>query len=89
MRNRRRRYSRKSGALAGKWFLVCCVVLAMVVAVKVLAPDIKNKVQSVMSPVYERTEQYKTVFTQFGEALSGDHSFTDVFSSVINLGKRS
>ena len=75
--------------LAGKWFLVCCVVLAMAVAIRVLVPDINNKVQSVMSPVYERTEQYKTVFTKFGEALSGDQSFTDVFSSVLNLGKRS
>ncbi len=88
MRNRRRSYKRRNGG-AASWLILCLVIFAAVVTIRFFAPDLKNKVQSVMTPVYARSEQYKAVFTRFGEALSGDKSFTDVFSSLINLGKRS
>lgn len=88
MRNIRRRYKRGYGSSAGRWFLVCCVILAMVVAVKVCVPDVKERVQSAMTPVYERSEEYKVVFARFGEALSGDQSFTDAFTDILNLARR-
>lgn len=89
MRRRRRRYIRKSGSAAGKWVVVFCVVLTLAFAVNTLAPGIKDKIQSMMGPVYERSQQYKVVFARFGEALSGDKSFTDAFSSIVATVKKS
>lgn len=88
MRRRRRRHIRGSGSAAGKWVIACCIVLAVAFAVNVLAPEIKGKVQSAMAPVYERSQQYKAVFARFGEALSGDHSFTDAFSAMVASVKK-
>jgi hypothetical protein len=88
MRNRRRRYLRKNGTAAGKWVLLCCIIIAIAVTVNILVPDIKSKVQSAMTPVYERSQQYKAVFARFGEALSGDHSFIDAFTGIFSQGKK-
>ncbi len=89
MRNRRRSYKRRNGGAAARWFFLCLIILAAAVTISVFAPDLKSRVRSVMTPVYARSEQYKAVFTRFGEALSGDQSFTDVFSSLIGLARRS
>lgn len=88
MRRRRRSYGRRYGSDAGKWIIACCIVLTVAFAVNIMAPEIMGKVQSAMMPVYERSQQYKLVFARFGEALSGDHSFTDAFSTIVASVKK-
>lgn len=82
MRKRRRRYYKRDSSRAVKWFLICCTALALAIALKVYVPDITDRVREAFAPIADKTA---ATFTYFGEALTGDGKFTDVFASIFNF----
>ncbi len=82
MRRRSRRYYKSGTSSAVKWFLVCCTALVLAIALKIYVPDITDRVKDAFKPVVDKTA---ATFTYFGEALTGDGGFTDVFASIFNL----
>ncbi len=79
---RRRRYYKRGSSRAAKWFFVCCTALVLAIVLKIYVPDITDRVKSTFKPVFEKTA---ATFTYFGEALTGEGKFTDVFASIFNL----
>ena len=86
MRRRSRRYYRRGGSRAAKWFFVCCAALMLAVALKIYVPDIGDRVKNTFGPAFDKTA---ATFTYFGEALSGEGKFTDVFASIFNFREES
>ncbi len=82
MRRRSRRNYRRGSSRAAKWFFVCLTALVLAIALKIYVPDIGNRVQDTFKPVFDKTA---ATFTYFGEALTGEGGFTDVFASIFNL----